>query len=120
MFQKTYIFVSIVFTLEYFNFNILIFDREIGLWKPFQFLWSLKSGCFKAHLQNLQTNTFIKSLYPKTTKKSLEMLRRFIFKKISRHVSIDLITTIALDSIGLLDTKSFTCSTFSKILIGWP
>ncbi len=67
MFQETYIFVATIFTFESFNFNILIFDQEIGLYKPFQFLWSLKSDCFKAHLQNLKTNTFIKSLYPKTT-----------------------------------------------------
>jgi hypothetical protein len=74
MFQETYIFIAIVFTLESFNFNILIFDQEIGLYKPFQFPWSFRIGCFKAHLQNLKTNTFIKSLYPKTTKKFLEML----------------------------------------------
>jgi hypothetical protein len=79
MFPETYIFVAIVFTLESFNFNILIFDLDIGFCKPFQFLWSLWSGCFKTHLQNLTTNTFIKSLYPKTTKRSLEMLKRYVF-----------------------------------------
>jgi hypothetical protein len=41
-------------------------------------------------------------------------------KILSRPVSRDLITTIALDSIGLLDIKSITYSTFSKISIGWP
>jgi hypothetical protein len=37
MFQETYIFVTNVFTFESFNFNILIFDQEIGLYKPFNF-----------------------------------------------------------------------------------
>jgi hypothetical protein len=83
-------------------------------------LWSLRSGCFKAHLQNLKANTFIKSLFPKITKKFLEMLRKSILKILSKPASKDLITTITLDSIGLLDTKSITCSTFSKISTGWP
>jgi hypothetical protein len=113
MFQETYIFVATVFT-----FNILIFDQKIGLYKPFQFLWSLRNNGFEAHFQNLKTNTFIKSLYQKTTKKSLEILRRFVFKILLRPVSRDLTTTITLDLIGLLDTKSFTYSTFSKISTG--
>jgi hypothetical protein len=33
------------------------------------------------------------------------MLRRYVLKILSRPVSRDLIATIALDSIGLLDTK---------------
>ncbi len=74
--NQAYIFVATIFTFEFFNFNILLFDQEIRLCKPFQFLWSFRSACFKAHLQNLKTNTFIKSLYPKTTKNSLEMLKR--------------------------------------------
>jgi len=85
----------------------------IGLYKPFQFLWRLKSGCFKAHLQNLKTNTFTKSRYPKSTKMSLEMLGRSVFKILSSPMSRDLTSTIALDSIGLSETKSITYSTLS-------
>ncbi len=120
MSQETYMFIATIFTLESFNFNILIFDQEIGLCKPFQFLWSLRNGCFKAHLQNLKTNTFIKSFYPKTTKKSLEMLRKSILKILSRPMNRNLIATIALDSIGLSNIKSITYPTFSNISIVGP
>jgi hypothetical protein len=69
-----------IFTLESFNFIIFIFDQEIGICKHFQFLWSFRSGCFQAHLQNLKTNIFIKSLYPKTTKKVFGNVGKICFK----------------------------------------
>jgi hypothetical protein len=119
MFQETYIFVAIVFTLESFNFNILIFDQEIGLYKPFQFLWSLRSGCFKAHFQNLKTNTLLSLSTQKLPKifGNVENIcvENICVKNILRPMSRELTTTIALDLIGLSDTKSFIYSTFSKI-----